>query len=152
MLRVGTCNQSCVVFFVLVFRRPPRSTRADTLFPYTTLFRSDNEEEEDQYGEDDIIVTAPRLAGQLATDIRAEAELDEAAIASYGASSIEELLDALEPQTRSGRGRGGRPVILVNGRRISGFGAVRNIPPEAIRSEEHTSKLPSLMRISYAAF
>src|SRR3546814_6740550 len=91
------------------------------------------------------------------------------------------------PQTRSGRGRGGgRPVILVNGRRISGFGAVRNIPPEAIakveifpeevalqygysatervvnfvlkpdlrqvRSEAHTSELPSLMRISYAVF
>ena len=96
----------------------------------------EDQEEDDEYSEDEIIVTAPRLAGQLATDIRAEAELDEAAVASYGASSIEELLDALEPQTRSGRGRGGRPVILVNGRRISGFGAVRNIPPEAIAKVE----------------
>lgn len=87
--------------------------------------------------EDEIVVTAPRLAGQLDTDIKAEAELDEAAIASYGASSIEELLDALEPQTRSGRGRGGgRPVMLVNGRRISGFGSVRNLPPEAIAKIE----------------
>ncbi|ALH81644.1 TonB-dependent receptor plug domain-containing protein [Sphingopyxis macrogoltabida] len=92
--------------------------------------------EEDIDGEE-IVVTAPRLAGQLDTDFAAEAELDEAAIASYGASSIEELLDALEPQTRSGRGRGGgRPVILVNGRRTSGFGAVRNIPPEAIAKVE----------------
>jgi outer membrane cobalamin receptor len=93
----------------------------------------------DNYDEDsdEIIVTAPRLAGQLDTDIAAEAELDEAAVASYGASSIEELLDALEPQTRSGRGRGGgRPVILVNGRRTSGFGSVRNIPPEAIAKVE----------------
>jgi outer membrane cobalamin receptor len=87
--------------------------------------------------EDEIVVTAPRLAGQLDTNIAAEAELDEAAIASYGASSIAELLDALEPQTRSGRGRGGgRPVMLVNGRRISGFGAVRNLPPEAIAKVE----------------
>ncbi|PKP97286.1 MAG: ABC transporter ATP-binding protein, partial [Alphaproteobacteria bacterium HGW-Alphaproteobacteria-13] len=87
--------------------------------------------------EHEIVVTAPRLAGQLDTDIAAEAELDEAAIASYGASSIAELLDALEPQTRSGRGRGGgRPVMLVNGRRISGFGAVRNLPPEAIAKIE----------------
>ncbi len=87
--------------------------------------------------EDEIVVTAPRLAGQLDTDFAAEVELDEADIASYGASSIAELLDALEPQTRSGRGRGGgRPVILVNGRRISGFGAVRNIPPEAIAKVE----------------
>src|SRR3546814_19058998 len=32
------CNSSCFVF--LMIRRPPRSTRTDTLFPYTTLFRS----------------------------------------------------------------------------------------------------------------
>src|SRR3546814_15500008 len=31
---------SCFVFFFLMIRRPPRSTRTDTLFPYTTLFRS----------------------------------------------------------------------------------------------------------------
>ncbi len=87
--------------------------------------------------EDEIIVTAPRLRGQLDTDIAAEAELDEATIASYGASSIDELLEALEPMTRSGRGRGGgRPVMLVNGRRIAGFGAIRNIPPEAIAKVE----------------
>src|SRR3546814_20336231 len=31
---------SCYVVFLLIIRRPPRSTRTDTLFPYTTLFRS----------------------------------------------------------------------------------------------------------------
>src|SRR3546814_16932926 len=31
---------ACVCFFFLMIRRPPRSTRTDTLFPYTTLFRS----------------------------------------------------------------------------------------------------------------
>src|SRR3546814_16382409 len=31
----------CLFFFFLMIRRPPRSTRTDTLFPYTTLFRSD---------------------------------------------------------------------------------------------------------------
>src|SRR3546814_12000708 len=36
-LYVGHC---CFVVFVLMIRRPPRSTRTDTLFPYTTLFRS----------------------------------------------------------------------------------------------------------------
>lgn len=86
---------------------------------------------------DEIVVTAPRLAGQLDTDIKAEAELDEAAIASYGVSNVSELLDALAPQTRSGRGRGsGRPIILVNGRRIGGFGEVRNLPAEAIAKVE----------------
>src|SRR3546814_15553228 len=33
-------NSSCHLFFFLMIRRPPRSTRTDTLFPYTTLFRS----------------------------------------------------------------------------------------------------------------
>ncbi len=91
----------------------------------------------DDYNEDEIVVTAPRLAGQLDTDIKAEVELDEAAIASYGVSNVSELLDALAPQTRSGRGRGGgRPIILINGRRIGGFGEVRNLPPEAIAKVE----------------
>lgn len=86
--------------------------------------------------EDEIIVTAPRLAGQLDTSVSAVLELDEAAIASYGAGSIEDLLEALEPQTRSGRGRGGRPIMLVNGRRTTGFDGLRNIPPEAIAKIE----------------
>src|SRR3546814_2521113 len=35
-----TCNRRCDVSFFLMIRRPPRSTRTDTLFPYTTLFRT----------------------------------------------------------------------------------------------------------------
>lgn len=125
---------------------PAMAAAADTLpdaaaiAPAVQPVDADTSAPDDDQGEEEegeIVVTAQRLAGQLETDIAAEAELDEAAIASYGASSIEELLDALEPMTRSGRGRGGgRPVILVNGRRTSGFGAVRNIPPEAIAKVE----------------
>src|SRR3546814_13415916 len=37
-------NVRYLVFFFLMIRRPPRSTRTDTLFPYTTLFRSDSED------------------------------------------------------------------------------------------------------------
>lgn len=98
---------------------------------------SDPEDEYEEIDGDEIVVTAPRLAGQLETDIKAEAELDEAAIASYGVSNVSELLEALAPQTRSGRGRGGgRPIVLINGRRIGGFGEVRNLPPEAIAKVE----------------
>src|SRR3546814_14494415 len=39
ILLIGCCH--VVLFFFLMIRRPPRSTRTDTLFPYTTLFRSD---------------------------------------------------------------------------------------------------------------
>src|SRR3546814_13078256 len=38
--RLLPLRRSCVFFFFLMIRRPPRSTRPDTLFPYTTLFRS----------------------------------------------------------------------------------------------------------------
>src|SRR3546814_7844534 len=37
-------------FFFLMIRRPPRSTRTDTLFPYTTLFRSSNNDNNDSNG------------------------------------------------------------------------------------------------------
>lgn len=85
----------------------------------------------------DIVVTAERLSGQLDTDVPAELILDEAAIASYGATSVADLLAALSPQTRSGRGRGGgQPIVLVNGRRVSGFPEIRNIPPDAIAKVE----------------
>ncbi|NJS14731.1 MAG: ABC transporter ATP-binding protein [Sphingopyxis sp.] len=85
----------------------------------------------------EIVVTAQRLSGQLDTDVPSEIELDEAAIASYGASSVADLLAALSPQTRSGRGRGGgQPVVLINGRRVSGFQEIRLIPPDAIAKVE----------------
>jgi iron complex outermembrane receptor protein len=85
----------------------------------------------------DIVVVATRFAGQVDTDLPPVLTLDEADITTYGASSIAELLDAVSTQTGSGRGRGGgRPVVLVNGQRISSFRELRSIPPEAIRRME----------------
>ncbi|CAN5382360.1 TonB-dependent receptor plug domain-containing protein [soil metagenome] len=99
----------------------------------------------------EIVVTAPRTQGAVVSDIPPEIELDEAAVESYGASSIAELLDALSPQTTSGRGRGGGgPVILLNGRRISGFAEIRDLPPEAI---QRVQVLPEevALKFGYAA-
>src|SRR3546814_5081464 len=95
-----------------MIRRPPRSTRTDTLFPYTTLFRSAWPLQPfDQRG--------MRLAGR---GLRASA------------------VDADEPC----------PALLwpaPGGARLSqGQGS------HLLRSEEHTSELQSLMRISYAVF
>ncbi|MFM1981808.1 MAG: hypothetical protein RJB22_527 [Pseudomonadota bacterium] len=85
----------------------------------------------------DIIVTAPRLAGSVNVDIPADIVLDAAAVESYGVSSVTDLLGALSAQTRSGRGRGeGRPVVLLNGKRISGFAEIRDLPSEAIQRVE----------------
>ncbi|HEU0134536.1 MAG TPA: TonB-dependent receptor, partial [Allosphingosinicella sp.] len=92
----------------------------------------DPDSELDEDGET-IVVTGQRQRGAVLGDIPPEVVFDRRDIRALGAGSLAELLEAIEPQTRSGRGReGGRPVILLNGRRISGFTEIRDIPPEAI--------------------
>src|SRR3546814_6250376 len=99
-------------FFFLRIRRPPRSTRTDTLFPYTTLFRS----RRIRVGTDgDPIEKRARRALAGRGRIRDRAR-------GHGSC-----------RRRRRRGRGGRG-------------------DRARRSEEHTSELQSLMRISYAVF
>ncbi len=86
---------------------------------------------------DTIVVVAERLRGAIQTDVPPVAELSAADVASYGASSLAELLQQIAPQTGSARGRGGDgPVVLLNGQRVSGFRAIRDIPPEAIQKVE----------------
>lgn len=90
-----------------------------------------------QADDTEILVIANRLRGQVDAPQAPIATLDEADIASYGASSLPDLIAALSPQTGSGRGRGGgMPILLVNGQRVSGFREMRNYPPEAIRRME----------------
>ncbi len=92
------------------------------------------ESESESEDRDAIVVRAERLPGAVITPYEPVLELNPEDIASYGASSVQELLAALEPQTGSGRGRGsGRPVVLINSQPVSGFRELRNIPPEAIR-------------------
>src|SRR3546814_8460895 len=96
-------------FFFLMIRRPPRSTRTDTLFPYTTLFRSHRR----------------RCRGPTGPGRRERA-----------------------PGSRPRQPRGTADAAL-RVRRLPlhpGLRALRT------RSEEHTSELQSLMRISYAVF
>jgi len=88
--------------------------------------------DEEEEGET-IVVTGQRQRGAVIGDIQPEVQFDRREIRALGVGSITELLEAIAPQTRSGRGReDGRPVILLNGRRISGFAEIRDIPPEAI--------------------
>jgi iron complex outermembrane recepter protein len=103
----------------------------------STVFAQDSEEAETDPLKGDIIVTAPRIPGSIDTDVPAEITLNEDEIKAYGASSVGELLQSLGPQTRTGRGRGGgAPVVLINGRRVSGFAEIRELPPEAILKTE----------------
>src|SRR3546814_9390136 len=92
-----------------MIRRPPRSTRTDTLFPYTTLFRSHRERR--PFVEHVVDDQPP---GEVVVHVEADRGVEEA-----------------------GRGHPGKFIG-----RIGRIG----------RSEEHTSELQSLMRISYAVF
>lgn len=82
---------------------------------------------------EEIVVTGQAQRGAVIGDIQPELQLGPADIRSYGVNSVAELLTELAPQTGSVRGRGGeRPVVLLNGRRISGFAEIRDLPTEAI--------------------
>ncbi|MET4898039.1 TonB-dependent receptor [Sphingomonadaceae bacterium jetA1] len=88
------------------------------------------EPEDEDAGQGDVVVTARREPGKVPGDIPPDQQLSPADIRSYGVSSVADLLTELAPQTTSGRG--GSPVILLNGRRISGFQEIRDLPTEAI--------------------
>src|SRR3546814_7667865 len=120
-----------------MIRRPPRSTRTDTLFPYTTLFRS-----------------LPEAGAAVARDM----DLLHAVQARFqivGRTELDRRLDI--PELRVARRK----------KAVNGFGLDEQAPtfvalPLAVdhfdrivgkdRSEEHTSELQSLMRTSYAVF
>jgi uncharacterized membrane protein YgcG len=92
----------------------------------------------DDTGDDEeIVVTGQRARGSVVGDIPPENTLDARDVRATGATSINDLLDALAPQIGSVRGRGsGAPVLLLNGQRISGFRELRDIPTEAISRVE----------------
>src|SRR3546814_4936245 len=103
--------------FFLMIRRPPRSTRTDTLFPYTTLFRSVTETE-----------SKSGLTGWVLAIVRA--------MQASGIDPDKVLNDiGMDPSRLEG-----------------GYGRYSQEQISLLRSEEHTSELQSLMRISYAVF
>src|SRR3546814_4745789 len=102
-----------------MIRRPPRSTRTDTLFPYTTLFRS-----ADAFAQVRRFLSyLPRHAGLMA---------ERTASDDPPGRADDWLKDAIPKDRRK----------IYDPRKILA----------AVRSEEHTSELQSLMRISYAVF
>src|SRR3546814_956954 len=110
-------------------RRPPRSTRNDTLFPYTTLFRS---------GE--LVSIRPIVSG-------GDKNTPRCALVLYGPIEI--------PNCRYSDGvcvSLGLDNDLAAGDGIGVESHGVNATVGACRSEEHTSELQSLMRTSYAVF
>ena len=96
---------------------------------------------------EEIVVQGQRPRGSVVGDIPPENVLGPRDIRATGATSISELLDSVESQIGSARGRGGgRPIMLLNGQRISGFREVRDLPPEAI---ERMEILPEEVALKY---
>src|SRR3546814_8174275 len=131
------------IFFFLMIRRPPRSTRTDTLFPYTTLFRSprggppQGRAEVDSHHADHRRHEPEGAAGP-ARAVRLRGER----------ADRPDRPDADDEPRRQRTGdRLPRRVRLAE-RAARRLGPV----PRPARSEEHTSELQSLMRTSYAAF
>src|SRR3546814_6459094 len=124
-----------------MIRRPPRSTRTDTLFPYTTLFRS-VEREHETSGFVRRLLVQPALDDHVE---RGEAE------AGHRAQHPPE--NGVEEQRVHQHHAGGDGDQGGEGADVAGT-ADEARPEEAAagRSEEHTSELQSLMRISYAVF
>lgn len=82
---------------------------------------------------EEVVISGRREPGAVIGDIEPELQLSAQEIRALGVGNVSELLQALAPQLGSGRGRGGeRPVVLVNGVRVSGFAEIRDLPTEAI--------------------
>lgn len=117
--------------------------------PKASAPRPAPEAEEDEGPE--ITVTGQRPRGSVPGDIQPEVTLSAADIRTYGVSSVTDLLTELSAQTTSAQGRaGGRPVVLLNGRRISGFQEIASLPTEAI---ERVDILPeeAALRLGYSS-
>lgn len=104
-------------------------------------------DETEPYDDEILVIATPWHRDLVETPQAPIITLDEADVASYGAASLSELLEAVSPQTGSGRGRGeGGPVILLNGQRVSSFREIRDIPSEAVQRME---VLPEEVALGY---
>src|SRR3546814_1000517 len=123
--------------FFLMIRRPPRSTRTDTLFPYTTLFRSTVPQG-----------AAPAALPTLYLYTRKTMEVLKKILAAAALVSCSAAAGAAN--------LGGAPITFISPFPPGGgTDTLTRMMATAVsqdRSEEHTSELQSLMRISYAVF
>src|SRR3546814_3857189 len=133
-----------MLFFFLMIRRPPRSTRTDTLFPYTTLFRScfACEPRRPLTRRTLTVPPLPSFLAMLQVLHLLAALGRDAGRRLHFVQATERCAHQVDRVARAG----GLGQHVLDAHRLQ-HGAHR-----ATRSEEHTSELQSLMRISYAVF
>jgi hypothetical protein len=87
----------------------------------------------DQNEDEDIVVTGRPPRGSVIGDIAPQLVLNSHDVKATGATSFDELLDAIAPDIGVARGSGAaRPLVLLNGRRVSSYRELRDIPIEAV--------------------
>src|SRR3546814_6476831 len=127
-----------------MIRRPPRSTRTDTLFPYTTLFRSVRiPHPQPSLSIEQLAL--PRFCSRPPLGRRLAPRVLLRSPRSIGIDFGEELAKQLFLDSRHNL-RGARKPTAQD------LTSAVQRPTRTSRSEEHTSELQSLMRISYAVF
>src|SRR3546814_1951091 len=137
---VFTCFFFRVVFFFLMIRRPPRSTRTDTLFPYTTLFRSG------QFSEAPVLGACNPHEGKPRSGRRSPSRRVAHFRYSGACRTLAEPGGRLSAWPQASNGEQGEIGGADAARRRSRRRNRRN------RSEEHTSAIQSLMRNPYLVF
>src|SRR3546814_8431114 len=121
-----------------MFRRPPRSTRTDPLFPYPTLFRSRR----------DQCVAKPEQAAHVPV-VLLVGEVGVAAAVICLAAVVGEGYRLLAAPVFFRRAEVAR-LMLRGGQHVGDLPGIGDVVVQS--SDEHTSELQSLMRLSYAAF
>src|SRR3546814_5434542 len=119
-----------------MIRRPPRSTRTDTLFPYTTLFRSLRRR---------YVLPRPKEAKDQSLQASGDTTMTRRESGRYIPGGVEKMVDLAKFSSITATSA----LALVAS---SPAFAQDAAAPAQDRSEEHTSELQSLMRISYAVF
>ncbi len=137
----STVSTSSLAIAAALILQPAGPILAQDAQPVDQGDQPESTPDSDGVGEDEdintILVLGARLVGRVNTEQPTILALDEEAIAAYGASTIQDLIEVLGPQVSSSRGRGGGgQVFLVNGRRISSFRELRSYPSEAIERFE----------------
>src|SRR3546814_1067201 len=127
-------------------RRPPRSTRTDTLLPYTTLFRSPPDRRAIRLAEP---VSRCVRIGHQSQAVAACSPVESLAVRRQPGSHLLRPPDECTLRTRGSR-LSDRTGAASSATWIGAIGATSGV--RRARSEEHTSELQSLMRISYAVF
>src|SRR3546814_7988747 len=127
-------------------RRPPRSTRTDTLFPYTTLFRSDGVREDAAVRGDPVGIAAGGFEA-LDAGVDGAVAVEQVRREQLGLPAL-----ALHPDADVGGRIGVEHALDAVFERANVAASFADMIDRELdmRSEEHTSELKSLMRISYA--